>query len=288
MKQECTETPFLAMRGGVLHSEGGSTMEFILKGLGRLGLALLPAVYSGLFVYWRYQESPWSPSCWQDPAALGLGFQAVTVAVFVVWGVLLYFLYRGVVHRVILWVQRRWVGLPQYEFHTRICDDLGVQGDIRKKIGISQACLFLTQADASVGYRSSTKSFNIGSHILYLSTLMFLLFSVHELLSKWLHLQHSPFQCWVLCIFVGLAAFSFLTGLAYDRLADFREVVFLARHENEYREIVSQLHKSGVFDVRLQSGQSSTKDRNHQGEKSQNKLGKNCLKIEMIISLFEF
>jgi len=83
---------------------------------------------------------------------------------------------------------------------------------------------------------------------------MFLLFCLHELLSKALPIQHS-FPWWAFLLFLSFMLILFGIGFAYDQLADFREVVFLANQRQIYKEIVWKLHKSDVFEECPQSAQ---------------------------------
>ena len=123
-------------------------METILKGLRSLGISLIPAVYVGLFLYWRYRspqlvplfQSPFPPS-----SVFGVGPYILDIALYIVIGVLIYYLHRGVFHRFIWFIQRHTYGIPQFEFHKQICDKFSYSGQIRDKIGISQACLFQLQ-----------------------------------------------------------------------------------------------------------------------------------------------
>ena len=218
-------------------------METILKGLGRLGTALLSIMYSMVFLYWRHQTIwPQIPSPFSPQSFLGLGKYALNITFFIIFGIFIYYFYRGVFHRFVWWFQRRWYpGIPQYQFHQAVCEDLKINGQVKEEIGISQACLFLTQIQESERYQSVTEDFNKGSHFLYLSSFMFALSLLHDVVWT-LVLGPSRFSpLWSVLFFV-LTIVSFWVALAYDRLADFREVTFLAQHRKEYEEIVKNLY----------------------------------------------
>jgi len=204
-----------------------------------------------VFLYWRHQTGwPRIPSPFSPESFLGLGKHALDIAVFIVFGIFIYYFHRGVFHRFVWRVQRWRPGIPQYQFHQAVCEDLKINGQVKEKIGISQACLFLTQIQESERYQSVTEDFNTGSHFLYLNSFMFALFFLHDAAFI---LAPGPtwFSLWWPVLFLALAIVSFTVALAYDRLADYREVTFLAQRRKEYGEIVKNLYNH--WEARLQT-----------------------------------
>lgn len=222
-------------------------METILKGIGQLGVALLPSAYAMLFLYWRY-GSPRLTSPFSENQMWGVGPYVFDLGAFIAFGILVYYLHRGVLHRAIWCLQRTIYGVPQFEFHQEVCKRLGIEGRVRNEISLSQACLFLTQVEEAPPYRVATEGFNTGSHVLYISFLMFLLFFFHDM-AIWI----SPWGWWCMILppsgasraAFGLLSLLFLiVALAYDRLADYREIAFLTSRMETYARIVAQLHRN--------------------------------------------
>jgi hypothetical protein len=222
-------------------------METILKGIGQLGVALLPSAYAMLFLYRRYC-SPLLTSPFPEKEMWGVGPYLFDLGAFVAFGILVYYLHRGVLHRAIWWLQRTVYGVPQFEFHQEVCKRLGIEGRVKNEISLSQACLFLTQAEERRPYRVATEGFNTGSHVLYISFLMFLVFFLHDM-AVWI----SPWGWWRMIhppsgssrTVFGLLSLLFLAvALAYDRLADYREIAFLTSRMESYARIVAQLHRN--------------------------------------------
>ena len=206
-------------------------METILRGLTNLGVALLPSAYCALFLFWRYGNE--QPPRTFDVGPLS-GIQVVLLAVSILLGILIYYFHRGLFHHFIWAVQKRVYGIPQYQFHLRVCNDLGINGPVRDKVGVSQACLFLMQVDEPEPYRTSTVAFNTGSHILYLTALTFSMACAHDFM--------ACHPLWGV-LWLALAFLFFAMALSYDRLADYREIVFLTQRKTKYSEIVRNLNE---------------------------------------------
>lgn len=233
-------------------------MGALLKVLGSVGVVLLPALYGAVFAYLRGERVPITKPFFEGAS---LPHEAPFIAdalVFVAFGFLAYYFHRGVFHRFVWIVQRWWYGIPQAEFHQRICESQGLGGPIRDRIGISQACLFQLEAtQGSSQYLGGTKSFNMGSHFLYLHNVVILFFGLTDVsllsLNVFCRWRGEPRSCWLpghlsteaLGMWIGAWAIGWFlvlaVALAYDRLADYREVVFLTQHQAEYSTIVRQL-----------------------------------------------
>lgn len=217
-------------------------MDAVLKRLSDLGIILLPSAYCAIFIFWHYGNALPNIS-----GPYGLNEKSIILAVSILFGIIIYYSHRGVFHHIVWKVQKRYYGIPQYQFHQKICDELYITGPIKNKIGISQACLYFTQISEAESYRVSTERFNRGSHILYLNSLMLFLFSLYDIFRVFIVFfsSHGPQPEYpLLGIFeLFIAFFLFYIALFYDRLADYREIVFLTQRKSRYRDIVMNLHK---------------------------------------------
>jgi hypothetical protein len=217
-------------------------VETILKGLGQVGAALLPSVYAAVFLYARYprEDRPLLKSPFSSEVLLGFGPYLLDLSIFLVGGIFIYYFHRGVLHRLIWAVQRRTYGVPQFDFHQMVCDDEPkIDGIVREKITLSQACLYMCQIAEPPEYQYSTESFNTGSHLLYMNSLMFFLFGIHDLstLGRVAGLTLCGSVVWG-AGFIILAVLFGWVALKYDQMADYREIVYLTQPRDRYRKIV--------------------------------------------------
>ncbi len=238
-------------------------MEALLKGLGSFSIVMLPAFYVAVIAYLQSATIPFVKSVLPKdlpiPAPLAEKLLVADLVVFIVSGFVIYFVYRGVFHRIVWWLQRRVYGIPQSQFHQKMCAGLGIVGPLRERIGISQACLFQLEAiKGSEQYNVGTASFNLGSHFLYLhvvvATLLFFSDGFLWVANRIAVIVFRQGSDWglpsgvaggrlVWWVFVAglLAVLFWWLALAYDRLADYREVVFLSQHQKAYAEVLRNL-----------------------------------------------
>ena len=103
----------------------------------------------------------------------------------------------------------------------------------------------MTQIDETDPYRGATAGFNIGSHVLYLNSLMLSALFVHDLLAGHIGLpmKQNPSGRSLVLFFVLAVAFMII-GLAYGRLADYREIAFLTSRTEKYARIVACLDRN--------------------------------------------
>ncbi|MBI2314325.1 MAG: hypothetical protein HYU77_17705 [Betaproteobacteria bacterium] len=160
----------------------------------------------------------------------------------------MYFTYRSLVHPIVWFFQARTlVGMPSRETHRRIVDALqpNLNGSpARDSVLFSQACLAQFQAEAlSRERRAETAAYNSGSHILYLTATLGLLFLLHDAALLPLLGRETPgtpeLAAWAALLVVGLVA-----AVIYDRIADYREVVAVWRHERQYKDVVDSALRS--------------------------------------------
>lgn len=220
-------------------TESASRTAELVSRLRPLSRVLYPGLAVALFLDHRYDA----------PVFRGLGGESLpSIALSLLLGTLVYFTYRSLVHPVVWFFQSRTlVGIPSRETHRRIVDSLqrNLEGTpVRDSILFSQACLAQFQAEAlSQERRAETAAFNSGSHILYLTATLGLLFLLHDAaLLPFLgrKLPDPPeLAAWAILFVLGLVA-----AVIYDRIADYREVVAVWRHESGYQDIVSSALRS--------------------------------------------
>src|SRR5947208_1949980 len=134
-------------------------MEALVKGLGSLGVVLLPAFYGAVFAYLRSDRVPITKPFFEAGGLPGEAPFIADAVVFVVFGFFVYYFHRGVFHRFVWKVQGCWYRIPQAQFHRRICDSQELRGPIRDRMGISQACLFqLEVTQGSAQYLGGTET----------------------------------------------------------------------------------------------------------------------------------
>ncbi|MGA2069244.1 MAG: hypothetical protein ABSG86_30110 [Thermoguttaceae bacterium] len=211
----------------------------ILSRLRPLTRILFPGVAVALFIYLRYDA----------PVFKGFGSDSLpSIALSLLLGTLVYFTYRALVLPVVWFLQARTpIGMPARETHKRIVDSINStlhHSPVRDSVLFSQACLDQFQVELLTKERKAeTTAYNSGSHILYLTATLGIGFLLHDLAASLFPVINAPqglqFLAWTLMVVLGLAA-----AIVYDRSADYREVIMLWRHEQQYRELLDAMIKS--------------------------------------------
>jgi len=195
---------------------------------------LYPGLAVALFLYHRYDQ----------PVFKGIGQQEVpSIFLSLLLGTLVYLTYRGIVHPVVWFFQSRSpiIGIPQQRFHKMICDTLSLKGTIRESLRFSQACLARFQDHLNPQERAATWSLNSGSHLLYMTATIAMLFLLHDTFfyhkateaGKFVAPVSGDLLAWSLLFIVGIVA-----GVSYDRNTDHREAITLYQNQEVYKEIV--------------------------------------------------
>lgn len=209
---------------------------------------LYPGIAVALFIQFRYKKNLFESSVEGVPTFL--------FAILI--GTLVYFTYKGILHRIIWWIQSKYpkYGIPQYEIHKRIFNELVPENSainpikretLSKNISFSQACLGQFQDEVlSDKKKSKHWGFNAGSHLLYLTATLAIGFLLHDLLlynqePKDFYINFvNPGQLnlviWFLLIILGLVA-----GVMFDRHADFKEAIQIISNKKQYEDILQNV-----------------------------------------------
>ena len=209
---------------------------------------LYPGIAVALFIQFRYKKNLFESSVEGVPTFL--------FAILI--GTLVYFTYKGILHRIIWWIQSKYpkYGIPQYEIHKRIFNELVKENanlnpikreTLSENISFSQACLGQFQDEIlSDKKKSKHWGFNAGSHLLYLTSTLAIGFLLHDLLLYNQKAENfyvdfiSPgptnLFIWFLLIILGLVA-----GVMFDRHADFKEAIQIVNNEKRYRDILQNI-----------------------------------------------
>lgn len=198
---------------------------------------LYPGLAVALFLFHRYDI----------PVFKGFGpAELPSISLSLLLGTLIYFVYRGLIHPLIWFFQSKTprIGIVAQTFHKRICEKLNISGTIKDSIQFSQACLAyfqLTTLDKKT--REMTWSFNSGSHILYLTATIGFLFLIHDSIFfdkatsiHWIKPEFLEIIAWSLLLIIGI-----LSGLSYDRNADYREAIELFKNEQIYEDLIKNI-----------------------------------------------
>jgi hypothetical protein len=212
---------------------------------------LYPGLAVALFIHLRYSA----------PVFHGLGSESLpSIALSILLGTLVYFTYRALVLPIVWRIQSRTSGILTRETHRRLVDSISheLRGTtVRESIFFSQACLAQFQAETLTReQKADTAAYNSGSHILYLTATLGLLFFAHDIVAPCLPVTAEPvvghFVAWILLFALGIAA-----GFVYDRNADYREAVGVWRNEDGYRKILEPVIRSWLADFQSRVSQAN-------------------------------
>lgn len=195
---------------------------------------LYPGIWLMLFVWWRYGEFVGGSKLFSifttDTTLLILILGLIGIPT----GATVYFIHRALFHPFIIWIEKSTVGVPQYEFHKSVADELKAP-PWAMKIKIVQGCIAeVLKTKASPEDRAERWLFNSSVHFLLMTSLLFLLAFLHDI--NFIGIQARLVWLWL----VSFALF-LIAGIATDYFwADERETSFLRRHKEEYKEVLRQ------------------------------------------------
>lgn len=203
---------------------------------------LYPGIAVALFIQLRYKQNLFESSVEGVPTFL--------FAILI--GTLVYFTYKGILHRIIWWIQSKYpkYGIPQFEIHKKIFKELTQNelnlNSIKKEIlsdniSFSQACLGQFQEEVLTDKKQSKHwGFNAGSHLLYLTATLGIVLLLHDLLlydlpSSEVFTKPNMFNLlsWFIMMIIGLTA-----GIMFDRHADFKEAIQIVNNKKQYEDIL--------------------------------------------------
>jgi len=133
---------------------------------------LFPGVAVAIFLGYRHGINPFQ----------GLG-QIPSLFLSILVGTMVYYIYRSMVHPCAQFLQRRSaIGIPQHQFHEKVCESRGLEGVIKTSTKFSQACLGVFQDTRLNAFeKANTYAYNSGSHLLYMTATLGLLLILHDL-----------------------------------------------------------------------------------------------------------
>ena len=149
-------------------------------------------------------------------------------------GAAVYFIHRALFHPFIILIEKNTVGVPQYEFHKTVVDELKAPLWVMK-IKIVQGCINeVIRTKASPEDRAERWLFNSSVHFLLMNSLLCFLAFLHNII--FLGTQARLEWLWLVTFVLFLIA-----GIATDYFwADERETSFLMRHKEEYKKVLRQ------------------------------------------------
>jgi len=198
---------------------------------------LYPGILLVLFVWWRYNEFISSSNLFfifptntinTTLLILILGLILFTS------GAIVYFIYRALFHPLIILIEKNIVGVPQYEFHKSVIDELKAPL-WAMKIKIVQGCINeVIRTKASPEDRAERWLSNSSVHFLLMTSLLCFLAFLHDII--FLDIQAHLVWLWLVSFVISL-----IGGIATDYFwADERETSFLRRHREEYKKVLHQ------------------------------------------------
>jgi len=208
------------MKWLVDHMEEGNIIRLLPVDWNTLVRNIYPGLVLASFLYWRHDEA------WSSSVSFFFGILALIL------GIPFYAFYRGVLYYPIIRYIEKWtVGIPQYEFHLSIAEELNSPQKI-KTLEIANVCYsHLLMTKASSDFRASNSVFNALVHVLFMTAIFCLIAFGHDLM--FLGFQTPWVWLWPLaCIIL------FGGGITFDRQADLRETMFLQQNREEYKRIL--------------------------------------------------
>ena len=191
--------------------------------------SFIRSVFPGIafvgFIYWRH----WYGTEFNN------GLYFLLSVLFLVFGITFQAIYAGVLYfYVIRHIERIFVGVPQYDFHLLVADEIKAPPDVRG-FSTAVACSnYLLITEASPDFRNQFSLFCAFVHVLFMTAFLCLVFLVHDLFRT--PLNWPPTWVWGLTF-----AILFVSGILADRWqADERHLVFLRQHKGEYTKILRE------------------------------------------------
>ena len=198
---------------------------------------LYPGILLILFFWWRYGEFISNSKLFfilkinaTNTTQLILVFGLVSFTS----GAIVYFIHRALFHPIVICIEKNTIGIPQYEFHKSVADELEAP-PWAMKIKIVQGCINeVLKRKASSEDRIERWFFNSSVHFLLMTSLLCLFTFLHDIL--FLGIQAHLVYLWLVPFI-----FFLVVGIATDYFwADERETSFLRRYREEYKEVLYQ------------------------------------------------
>lgn len=187
--------------------------------------SIFPGIAFVGFIYWRH----WYGTEFNN------GLYFLLSVLFLVFGVAFQAIYTGVLYfYVIRYIERRTVGIPQYNFHLSVADEIKAPSSVRGFPTAVACASYHLITNASPEFRNQFSLFCAFVHVLFMTAFLCLIFLLHDLIftpSNW-----PPIWVWALAF-----AILFVSGIVADRWqADERHLVFLRQHKGEYIKILRE------------------------------------------------